>query len=468
MARVSKKNCRAFPQVTESGRKCSLCGEREIFHNGTNSPIEWWKKFAERRAKYCRQGEALCTICLTKRLAREYIGEKFEPIKNLSFPSTSEVSTADIKSQIIEKEGATEKYKEFVESVQALQDTNGNHLEVTVNPMPKLRENWEDWNIDGDWLFEDAFSEHNLKRSYGISTQAQTKQKEAINRCTKLRKELVRDYIGHEPIGYFAVIALDGDGMGQTVSQALDPEAHTEISKQLNVYTKEVRKIVEQDFLGKLIYAGGDDVLALANLNDLLEILHKLRKHFPNLNNGQKPKSTASAGVCIAHHKMPLGEVLKHARTMEKAAKSVDGKNALGIALLKHSGNISQTVFKWEYEGKTPQNTVDTICVSQNLVELIKSGEISKKFLYVFREVFARLSDDLGMLELPGIVETEFKRLIRRAMSESARSNQEIQEKIDENVEDLTDLLTRKRMKFSDFISFLEIANFIAREGKTE
>ena len=465
---ASAKNCRAFPQINESGRKCSLCGEREIFPNGTHSPMEWWKQFVQHRTKYCRQGEALCTICLTKRLAREYIGKKFEPVKNLSFPSTSEVSTADIKSQIIKKKGATEKYEEFVKSVQALKDTNGNHLEVTVNPMPKLRENREDWNvwnIDGDWLFEDAFSEQSLERSYGISRQA---QRESIEQCTELRRELIHDYIGHEPTGYFAVIVLDGDGMGQIISQAMDPKAHTEISGQLNDYTTEVRKIVEQDFLGKLIYAGGDDVLALANLSDLLEILHRLRWDFPNLNSGQKPASTASAGVCIAHHKMPLGDVLRHARTMEKAAKSVDGKNALGIALLKHSGNISQTVFKWKYEGETPESTIDTICVSQNLVELIKSGEISKKFLYVFREVFARLSDDLGMLELPGIVETEFKRLIRRAMSESARSNQEIQDKMNENVEDLTALLTGKRMKFSDFVSFLEVVNFIAREGKTE
>ena len=468
---ASVKNCRAFPPVTENGRKCSLCGDREIFHNGRDTPMKWWKQFAQQRTKYCRQGEALCTICLTKRLAREYIGEKFESIKNLSFPSTSEVSTADIKFRIMEKDDATEKYKEFVESVQSLKDINGNHLEVTVDPIPKLRENREDWNvwnIDGDWLFEDAFSEQSLEGSYGISKQAQRDQRELIDRCASLRRDLIRDHIGREPIGYFAVIALDGDGMGQTISQAIDMDAHTEISKQLNSYTTKVLEIVEQDFLGKLIYAGGDDVLALANLSDLLEILYKLRWNFPNLNSSQEPMSTASAGVCIAHHKIPLGEVLKHARTMEQAAKSVDGKNAIGIALLKHSGNISQTVFKWKYEEKRLGNIVDTICVSQNLVELIKSGEISKKFLYVFREVFARLSNDQGMLELPGIIETEFKRLIQRAMSEDARSSQAIQDKLDENVKDLTTLLTHKQMKFSDFINFLEVVNFIAREGKTE
>ena len=63
---ASVKNCRAFHQIDESGRKCSLCGEREIFHNGEGDPMKWWHRFAQRRAKYCRRGEALCTVCLTQ------------------------------------------------------------------------------------------------------------------------------------------------------------------------------------------------------------------------------------------------------------------------------------------------------------------------------------------------------------------------------------------------------------------
>lgn len=463
---ASAKNCRAFEQVKESGRKCSLCGEREIFHNGSDNPMEWWDRFAQCRAKYCRQGEALCAVCLTKRLAGEYFGKKHQKIKDLAFQSTSELATADFKLQVEKDVEAREKYKKFVEAVKSLKNANDNQLEVTVDPVRKLKKIQKSWNIDGDWLFEESFSEQNLERYHGISKKVQRTQEEAINQCNKLRRELISDYISFDPSRYFAVIVLDGDGMGETISRSESSEAHTAISSKLNTYTKKVRQIVDEDYLGKLIYAGGDDVLALANLEDLLEILCKLRCNFPNLNSGENPASTASAGVCIAHYKVPLGDVLNRARTMEREAKSVDGKNALGIALLKHSGNISQTVFKWKYEVETGEN-IDMIKVSQNLIELIKTGEVSKKFIYTFRDVFTRLTDRNGSLELPGIVESELERLIRRATSEKVRSDAEIQQRIDKNVQDLTTILANRLIKFEDFICFLEIINFIAREGKT-
>ena len=263
------------------------------------------------------------------------------------------------------------------------------------------------------------------------------------------------------------MIVLDGDGMGQTISQAENWEVHTAISSKLNAYTTKVRKIVEKDYLGKLIYAGGDDVLALVNLADLFDILYELRSSFPNLNNSENPASTASAGVCIAHCKVPLGDVLERARIMERAAKSVDGKNALGIALLKHSGNISQTVFKWEYRNEDCKN-IHMVTLSQNLVNLIKTGEISKQFMYAFRDIFTRLVDLDGNLELPGVVESELERLIRRAASDEFQSDDAIKKKISDNVKDLTAMLAEKWMKFEDFISFLEIANFIARGGKRD
>ena len=459
---ASAKNCRAFHQIDESGRKCSLCGDREIFHNGKDEPMKWWQRFAQRRAKYCRQGEALCTVCLTKRLAGQYFGEKYPEIKQLSFPSTSEVSTADFKFHI----AANDTYKEFVEAVNTLQDINGNPLEVTVNPVPKLQEIQENWNIDGDWLFEESFSGQNLKHYYGISEKAQMDQEAEINTCNRLRRALV-EKVGFEPSRYYAVIVLDGDGMGQTISQAENWEVHTAISSKLNAYTTKVREIVEKDCLGKLIYAGGDDVLALANLADLFDILHELQSSFPNLNNSENPASTASAGVCIAHCNVPLGDVLERARIMERAAKSVDGKNALGIALLKHSGNISQTVFKWEYRNEGGKN-IHMVTLSQNLVNLIKTGEISKKFMYAFRDIFTRLVDLDGNLELPGVVESELERLIRRAASDEFQSDDAIKKKISDNVKDLTAMLAEKWLKFEDFISFLEITNFIARGGKRD
>ena len=231
---ASTKNCRAFYQVNESGRKCSLCGDREIFHNGRGEPMKWWQRFSQRRAKYCRQDEALCTVCLTKRLAGEYFGKRHPEIKNLAFPSTSEVSTADFKFQITKNDDAKEKYQKFVTSVRTLKDTNSKQLEVNIDPVRKLQVSLGNWNIDGDWLFDGAFSKDNLERYYNIGEKAQIKQKQEISKCEELRQGLVKQIA---PSRYFAVIVLDGDGMGQTISQAKNSEAHADISGKLNGYT---------------------------------------------------------------------------------------------------------------------------------------------------------------------------------------------------------------------------------------
>ena len=173
-------------------------------------------------------------------------------------------------------------------------------------------------------------------------------QQGQIKHCEDLRSKLIGKLNG-EPGKYYAVIALDADHMGEVNRKAESREEHEANSRQLIEYTEVARRIVEGEHLGKLTYAGGDDLFALANLRDLLPILKNLHEAFPNF-------TSISAGVCIAHNKMPLRDVIGHARRMEKAAKSIDkDKDAIGVALYKHSGNISQVVMKWRYnEPKGP------------------------------------------------------------------------------------------------------------------
>src|SRR5690625_7798421 len=59
------------------------------------------------------------------------------------------------------------------------------------------------------------------------------------------------------------------------------PTQHMAISRALNNYSlKMVRAIVEKEFLGRLIYAGGDDVVAMVSLQDALPCAEKLRAAF--------------------------------------------------------------------------------------------------------------------------------------------------------------------------------------------
>ncbi len=453
------KNCRAFEQTSEFGRKCSLDGTREILHlnkgESIQNAMQWWENFAERLPQFCRPKEALCAVSLTKRMGRHYLRtqsafkDEFQrefSSGDLSFPSTSEVATAAFKEQLRCKPCVLANYAEFVKEVRRLKDANNKWADIpTVQPLPKIKD-WLSPNIDGEWLYEETWTDSYLDRYYNINAKKEEKQ---IQICKQLREKFVRSLDG-EPGKYYAAIALDGDDMGEKIRKAESREQHKYLSNQLIEYTETARQIVEEEHLGKLTYAGGDDLLALANLEDLLPILKKLQKKFPKF-------TDASAGVCIAHNKMPLGDVLKHARRMEKEAKKVDGKDAFGIALFKHSGNISEIVTKWKH------GELNVLAVSEELVELLSDGEVSKRFLYSFREIFIKLienENDFIALGRP-LIQAEFRRIM-----EGAHSTKGTQSKISQEIMDSLVQLIHYIRPFRNFLGYLEIVNFVARGKK--
>ena len=450
------KNCRAFKQMCELGRKCSLDGTREILHLEKEESVEqamkWWEGFAKRTPRHCRQKEALCAVSLTKRMGRHYLENHSEFSADFAsdrprFPSTSEVATASFKERLQCNIPALELYKVFCQEVKKLKASNDTDAAIPiVQPLPKIKCPIPN-NVDGEWLYEETWNPAYLERYYNIDWAS---AKDQIEHCKGLRSQLVQLLKG-EPGKYYAAIALDADNMGEVNRNAKNREEHEANSQQLIEYTKDARRIVEEEYLGKLTYAGGDDLLALTNLRDLLPILKKLRKKFPKF-------TSASAGVCIAHNKMPLGDVLRHARRMEKAAKNIDkGKNAIGIALFKHSGNISEIVTKGEY------GDLDVLAVSEELVTLLQDGEVSKRFLYDFREIFAKLIEDTDDYVSLGreLIQTEFRRIMHRAHSGMGTQVEMTQQTID-TIDALAQLIHYIH-PFSNFLGYLEITNFIAR-----
>ena len=101
-------------------------------------------------------------------------------------------------------------------------------------------------------------------------------------------------------------------------------------------------------------------------------------------------------------------------------------------------------------------------------VELLDDDEISKRFLYAFRDAFVKLIGDNGKLVKglpPVLVKEEYKRLIERAYKTKGQqldAHSAKQEAIFETI----DLLPPRISRFRDYLSFLEIINFIARESK--
>ena len=162
----------------------------------------------------------------------------------------------------------------------------------------------------------------------------------------------------------------------------MTPALHAAISEALARFAlKLVRYVIEERHIGRVIYAGGDDVLAFLPLDEALPAARELRALFsgevrlanpivsPQALDLRKqdwvvafgdpectgylrldgeilltmgPTATASIGVAFAHHLQPLDAVLEAARQAERAAKDFYGRNAVCIHLLKRSGEESR------------------------------------------------------------------------------------------------------------------------------
>jgi CRISPR-associated protein Cmr2 len=83
--------------------------------------------------------------------------------------------------------------------------------------------------------------------------------------------------------GYFAVLAFDGDRIGQWVSGRVAPPRtdreswHRTFSRRLTVFALHCVRQIVNACEGRLIYAGGDDVLALLPADTVLECARFLR-----------------------------------------------------------------------------------------------------------------------------------------------------------------------------------------------
>jgi CRISPR-associated protein Cmr2 len=117
-------------------------------------------------------------------------------------------------------------------------------------------------------------------------------------------------------------------------SRPASPARHMAISSALNGFALDlVRYVVEEECLGKVLYAGGDDVMAMVCVRDLVKAMALLRlvysgglpdgrqmatvpskmelkRGFVKLGNRlyqvMGTKATASCGAVIAHHQAPL------------------------------------------------------------------------------------------------------------------------------------------------------------------
>ncbi|HEX5502606.1 MAG TPA: type III-B CRISPR-associated protein Cas10/Cmr2, partial [Thermomicrobiales bacterium] len=162
-----------------------------------------------------------------------------------------------------------------------------------------------------------------------------------------------------EPPPYYAILAADGDGMGQLIGGMASPEEHIGLSNALADFAHEVEAIVTRHH-GAPVYRGGDDVLAFLPLDSVLACADALRGRFRDtMPETAGQEATLSVGVAIVHYHEPLNEALAWARAAERAAKrhGPREKNGLAVALYTRSGGGAPTTVVQNWD-ETPAGPV--------------------------------------------------------------------------------------------------------------
>lgn len=559
----SRKAVRDFSKQDEPNHKCTLCGLREPVHPGMykeqNCTEEFgaltgfWREVISAIPDF-RKSERLCGVCATKRLSSKYFFKyilKFAIIDN--FPSVSMIATSAFKLRIIENINTNHLAVKVSSYVEAVKNIAGDRCSGI--PMPMVFRACRDEiskdfaRLEGDWLYKEAFDnksalwEENKSRFEEkkedfeqIFNNAKEKQRALFSAIKEFDKGKKKDEQIDNPSKYYAIVLMDGDNMGKWLSgenapkiedvlhpfvknvlddswdkllklqRPLNPSLHLATSKALRDFSLHVaREIVEKDHLGKLVYAGGDDVLAFVSLRDLPEVMRKLRAYFSgslkvdeetnkvdidfkdgsgfipidddgiplNVGNNEKKikgfmlsmgaNATASMGVVIAHHSANLSQVLDDVRDCEKEAKKLKDKNAFCIALAKRAGGTEHIGTKWFYENIShfekggQEGIFETIPLLREWADAFYNDYMSPKVVYTFR------TETIGLEGLPTpAIQHELFRIANRQRDKKAKDfDKDKREKLIDGIMNLY----AGGLSLDDISKFLSVAAFLGREG---
>lgn len=497
---ASTKSVRVFSGHAEEGYRCSLCGEREWLAVERGDPEKrtgiyslpgqrsqtLWTAVAEHRSSIAKEGEHLCGWCAVKRLwprlfaemAAEAAGMERKPDRFVLSTHTVAVSTS--LWRWVEKKAATrildpEESKALSALREELVRLCDQSEEIRSMALPaklhsKLRKTYGD---DGTMQF---FKE---LPSYLDAVGDERKREQAVRSFEKC--------FGTKPETYYGLVLMDGDRMGAWLSGGIDrpllesrfhdttledlkscgqleaylaaqrpvsPAWHQAISTALNGFALHLsRVVVEELFMGKLIYAGGDDLLAMVAVHDLPQLMFALRCVF----SGQIPaeedhtsfwrklgadperirtgsgfalvkeggesrllrlmgeKATASVGAIIAHHQAPLGRVLSELRRAEGRAKTEGGRDAFCITVCKRSGGTSHLIGKWNLDHSWAEGDMGLLLDLRDVL----ARDVSRRVAYELSEVFRHIPPHAEALT--AVMDYQFRRKAKEEGGNASR-----------------------------------------------
>ncbi len=428
----ARKQLRDFRPQDEPGEKSTISGERQALRGAGATRLDvqtfWYELTKELPEKdISKDGtERLDSIDTIKRFAT--LSRRLQE-KHLQadFPSTSSVATASFVEKLIAKTPGSENLSSAIEDW--LKATTKPFNEMPPSSIPYLKRQADNQKQmlevlqrDGDCYFLETFTQNRLKKDYGFSLSNEDERQRTQQRSTNAQKALkalmrvASDSTIPRPTPYYAILQMDGDRMGHLLNGVKDRSAHVTMSKTLSTFAREiVPPIVERNRPGRLVYAGGDDVLAFSPLENLLDLADQLQSEYRSniskvVGEDKQEEATASIGIAIANHLTPLSAVLRATREAEKLAKDRYGRNALVVTLMRRSGEQTRVGCHWRYkELGADDDTRQPIKLFSRLYNLFDRDILSPKCVFTLLEEAPTL---IGLV--PGAQVSEIKRVLLR------------------------------------------------------
>jgi CRISPR-associated protein Cmr2 len=452
-------NSKGEVEFGEPGFKDTLSGKRQALRSQDEDGRKYWYNVGQVETitpikirpsvkETERPRERLDAAGVIKRFHPQISEKSVKPFHG--FPSTSSIASLDyletIRKDIKDYRSVLTKLFGKKSRLMRVREVDKNTAEEHISD--------DKFPYDGDFLYMETFTPKRLQNDYGLNPKDIEAYLPGKDGAKANLKEL-QDKHGH-PSPYYAIIVLDGDDMGKHL-RTLDEHGHREFSKSLRKFSKSAPEIVAER--GRVVYNGGDDVLAFAPLSTALVLAADLAHEF-NKATGR----AASAGIAITHHLSPLGTALEAARRAEHTAKSMQDKNAVCILALKRSGDPIEVISKWDALKK---GEIETGLFSEFVVEF-QSDDLSSKLPYdLFRSAYAipKIGD---FPQANNMFKAELYRLIKRHLQKGKSTEKE------EKAKDFTEGLfkwagslteTREMNIPQHLAQWLALARFIAKGG---
>jgi CRISPR-associated protein Cmr2 len=314
--------------------------------------------------------------------------------------------------------------------------------------------------LEGDWLYRETYDALAADIDAGklrVNRDKVEKAQKALNSFLA-NLENCRDI--PEPSKYFALFRMDGDSIGKIISSC-DADEHRELSRAMGDFCQNaVTNAIEKENLGKVVYFGGDEGLALVSVRDFLPAMQSCATKFRDK---LKPwKATASVGAVIAHHQQNLTRVLDEAAAALKRAKELPDKDAFCVAILKRSGAPMYSGAKWFYED------FDVVAYLDFLRKLYLDDKLSDIWWYqLSREEWGLKTIDEGSGKISFDVDfarLETARLLSSHLKKGHVSRDETRQ-LTEGIGLLLKGMRSQHQSWEEFIALTGLASFIARGG---